>query len=458
MTVALGTSMPTSMTVVATSTSASPAAKRAIASAFSRGRIWPCSRTTRSSRELGACAAARTRPWRRAPAAPRTPRRAGRRRTPGARRAAPRGCARRPARARARPRRRASSIGRRPLRQLAQRRDVELAVAQQRAACAGSASRSCAARAAPAPCRALRVQRRALAHAEAVLLVDDGDGEAVEDDRRPRSARGCPTTSASSPVPSLPSRSARRAAGVEPVSSAAGTASPGMSACSVAKCCSASVSVGAISAACRPCSTARSIACSATTVLPEPTSPMSRRCIGRARARSASTSLDRRALVAGRRERQQLAAATRRLSCGAPSSTRRRERLAAVRAPAQLDELVEQQLVEGQPPPAALAVAEVRRGDAPRGGRAGARRRAGAPGSGSGTSAIAVAVARARARGSAWRSGPSSPGSGRPPRSAPAASSVGAWRADAEAVARLGTCRAASAASPAGTCPRATAG
>jgi hypothetical protein len=63
-----------------------------------------------------------------------------------------------------------------------------------------------------------------------------------------------------------------------------------MSACSVAKCCSASVSVGAMSAACIPCSTARSIACSATTVFPEPTSPMSRRDIGRSRARSSSTS------------------------------------------------------------------------------------------------------------------------------------------------------------------------
>ena len=41
--------MPTSMTVVATRTSASPAAKRSIASAFSRGRIWPCSRTTSKS-------------------------------------------------------------------------------------------------------------------------------------------------------------------------------------------------------------------------------------------------------------------------------------------------------------------------------------------------------------------------------------------------------------------------
>ena len=69
-----------------------------------------------------------------------------------------------------------------------------------------------------------------------------------------------PTSSFSSPEASLPSRSVRRAPGVEPVSSAAWTSAPGISACSVAKCCSASVSVGAISAAWAPDSTARSIA------------------------------------------------------------------------------------------------------------------------------------------------------------------------------------------------------
>src|ERR671917_682832 len=42
--------MPTSITVVATSTSAPPAAKAAIASCFSRGFICPCRSTTRNSR------------------------------------------------------------------------------------------------------------------------------------------------------------------------------------------------------------------------------------------------------------------------------------------------------------------------------------------------------------------------------------------------------------------------
>ena len=47
---AFGTSMPTSITVVETSTSAPPSANAAIAACFSRGRIWPCSSTTRKSR------------------------------------------------------------------------------------------------------------------------------------------------------------------------------------------------------------------------------------------------------------------------------------------------------------------------------------------------------------------------------------------------------------------------
>ena len=51
-TVAFGTSIPTSMTVVATSTSAAPEAKAAIASCFSRGRICPCSRASPKPFEL----------------------------------------------------------------------------------------------------------------------------------------------------------------------------------------------------------------------------------------------------------------------------------------------------------------------------------------------------------------------------------------------------------------------
>ena len=70
------------------------------------------------------------------------------------------------------------------------------------------------------------------------------------------------------------------APGVAEVSSVAGTGSAASSVSSVRKCCSASVSVGAISAAWCPASIARSIAKRPTTVLPEPTSPISSRCIG----------------------------------------------------------------------------------------------------------------------------------------------------------------------------------
>ena len=64
----------------------------------------------------------------------------------------------------------------------------------------------------------------------------------------------------------------------------------GDSAESVRKCCCTSNSVGAISAACVPASAARNIAISATSVLPEPTSPCSSRSIGRGEAMSASIS------------------------------------------------------------------------------------------------------------------------------------------------------------------------
>ena len=49
---------------------------------------------------------------------------------------------------------------------------------------------------------------------------------------------------------------------------------------SLAKCCSARISVGAISAHCQPLWMAMAAASAATTVLPEPTSPCSSRCIG----------------------------------------------------------------------------------------------------------------------------------------------------------------------------------
>ena len=143
-----------------------------------------------------------------------------------------------------------------------------------------------------------------------------------------------------------------------------------MSVWSVAKCCSASVSVGAMSAAWRPCSTARSIACSATTVLPEPTSPMSSRCIGRSRARSASIS----AIAvswSGVGSNGSRSVSHSWLSVGGSVSGSACVIEPALGAQPQLDGLVEQQLVEREPAPAGLAVADVRGDD-----RVGARREA----------------------------------------------------------------------------------
>ena len=73
---------------------------------------------------------------------------------------------------------------------------------------------------------------------------------------------------------------------------------------SVRRCCSASVSVGTSSAAWAPASTAWQIARAATSVLPEPTSPWSRRRIGRVRARSRAISPRDPPLLGGERERQ----------------------------------------------------------------------------------------------------------------------------------------------------------
>ena len=74
------------------------------------------------------------------------------------------------------------------------------------------------------------------------------------------------------------------------MSSANGVASSASSLPRVAACCSASVSVGAISTAWNPASSARSIEYSATTVFPDPTSPISSRCIGSPESRSPSIS------------------------------------------------------------------------------------------------------------------------------------------------------------------------
>ena len=117
----------------------------------------------------------------------------------------------------------------------------------------------------------------------------------------------------------------------------------------VAKCCSASVSVGAISAACIPASATRSIAYSATTVFPDPTSPISRRCIGRPVVRSASISSSALALARRGLERQRLQPSAHEVS-GRPEQLRLPG--LALGAPAHHErELEQEQLLEREPPP-----------------------------------------------------------------------------------------------------------
>ena len=80
------------------------------------------------------------------------------------------------------------------------------------------------------PVDALRIERRPLPNAEAVLLVDDRDPRAGANCTASSISAWVPTISDSSPVASLPSRSARRRPGVDPVSSPSGTTDPGISA------------------------------------------------------------------------------------------------------------------------------------------------------------------------------------------------------------------------------------
>ena len=123
-----------------------------------------------------------------------------------------------------------------------------------------------------------------------------------------------------------------------------------------------------MSAAWRPCSTARSIACSATTVLPEPDLPHEQPLHRSVEGEVGVDLGDRGELVRRRLERQPL---------GEPLVAQRRrvgQRLgvrdrAALGAQPQLDRLVEQQLVEGQPAPPGLAVADVRGDHRVRGAR-----------------------------------------------------------------------------------------
>ena len=99
-----------------------------------------------------------------------------------------------------------------------------------------------------------------------------------------------PTTSAASPEATRASISRRPLPLRLPVSQATPMPSGSSQPTSLRKCCSARISVGAISAHSQPLSIAIAAASAATTVLPEPTSPCSRRCIGVLRCRSAAIS------------------------------------------------------------------------------------------------------------------------------------------------------------------------
>ena len=248
MIVAFGTSTPTSITVVATSTSSSPRLERAHQLA-PVGRLQPAvqaarrgSRASSPRRSRSAsCSAAR------GDATSRTPRSAGRRRTPAAPRRGARAGActpRRPA-----PRRpSAVTIGRRFAGGLAISVTREVAVDRER-----ERARDRRRGHVQHVRRAALGERRPLLDAEAVLLVDDGDREVGELDLAPGSARACRPRAAP-----RRSRCASRAAACSfarsaLVSSTTRTPSSAQSPSIVRKCCSASVSVGAISAPWRPC-------------------------------------------------------------------------------------------------------------------------------------------------------------------------------------------------------------
>ena len=154
-----------------------------------------------------------------------------------------------------------------------------------------------------------------------------------------------PTTSWAAPLATA-CCAPRLAAAVRRPTSHATLTSSGASHCAILrKCCSARISVGAISATWKPHSIARAAASAAITVLPLPTSPCTRRCIGRAPARSRSTSIQHAVLRAREPERQRVAQLRREFA-----RARQRVRaslLARVARRAQRD-LLRQQFVELQ--------------------------------------------------------------------------------------------------------------
>ena len=236
-------------------------------------------------------------------------------------------------------------IGERPCGQLGERRDLEVAEdghrdgARDRRGGHDEHVRAVSS-------RALARQRLALLDAEAVLLVDDDEPEVEELhlvlEQRVRADRRCPPRRRRCRAsPRGGARSTR-----DPVSSATRVprsvppsrprSASGPSIAVIERwCCWASTSVGASSAAWPPESTTVSIARSATTVLPEPTSPCSSRCIGWVRARSAAIVRPTSHLAVGQRERQPRVERLEQPAWRAPRAARRaarRRRAGAARA------------------------------------------------------------------------------------------------------------------------------
>ncbi|CFN70475.1 Uncharacterised protein [Bordetella pertussis] len=89
-----------------------------------------------------------------------------------------------------------------------------------------------------------------------------------------------PTTSCTLPSATAAAASRRALALRLPLSQATATPSGSSQPTSLRKCCSARISVGAINATWASQAMACAAAMAATTVLPLPTSPCSRRCIG----------------------------------------------------------------------------------------------------------------------------------------------------------------------------------
>ena len=126
-----------------------------------------------------------------------------------------------------------------------------------------------------------------------------------------------PTTSCAWPLSMSSSMVRRSLAFCVPVSHAVVMPKGSNQPSSLRKCCSANISVGAISAHCQPASIQMVAASAATTVLPAPTSPCSKRCMGTLRAMSDAISAHTRcwALV-----RVKGSAASKR-ACSVPPST-----------------------------------------------------------------------------------------------------------------------------------------